>query len=90
MKHYDWDPDKNEMLKKDRNISFEKIVLHLENDDLISDIKHPNSEKYDHQRILLVKVDDYVYMVPYIETEYGAFLKTIIPSRKMTKKYLEG
>lgn len=90
MKHFDWDPDKNEMLKKDRDISFEKIVWHLEKGDLISDIKHPNSEKYIHQRVFLVNLDDYVYMVPYVEIENGAFLKTIIPSRKMTKRYLEG
>lgn len=90
MKHFDWNPEKNEILKKERDISFENVVWHIENGDMLADMEHPNSEKYGNQRIMLVNIDDYIYLIPYVESETGAFLKTIIPSRKMTKKYLEG
>jgi hypothetical protein len=38
----------------------------------------------------VVQVDNYIYLVPFIETESDIFLKTIIPSRKATRKYLKG
>ena len=81
--------EKNEILKSSRNISFEDIILALEDGCLIDDIEHPNQEKYPNQNIfiILVRVKDYVYLVPYVEDETFIFLKTIIPSRKMNKKY---
>ena len=81
--------EKNEILKRDRNISFEDIILALESGNLLDDIEHPNKEKYPNQNIfiILVQVKDYVYLVPYVEDEKSIFLKTIIPSRKMNKKY---
>jgi len=56
---------------------------------LLDNIKHPNQEKYPNQSMLVLAIEDYVYIVPYVETEQELFLKTIIPSRKMRKKYLE-
>ena len=53
-------------------------------------IDHPNQKKYPGQRVFVVKVDDYAVMVPFVESKERIFLKTIIPSRKMTKKYLGG
>ena len=81
--------EKNEMLKSSRDISFEDIILALENGNLLDDIEHPNKEKYPNQNIfiILVQIKDYVYLVPYVEDEKSIFLKTIIPSRKMNKKY---
>ncbi len=81
--------EKNEILKSSRNISFEDIILALEDGCLIDDIEHPNQDKYPNQNIIiiLVRVKDYVYLVPYVEDETFIFLKTIIPSRKMNKKY---
>ena len=81
--------EKNEILRRSRNISFEDIILALEDGCLIDDIEHPNQEKYPNQNIfiILVRVKDYVYLVPYVEDETSIFLKTIIPSRKMNKKY---
>ena len=81
--------EKNEILKKSRDISFEDVILALENGCLLDDIEHPNHEKYPNQNIfiILVQVKDYVYLVPYVEDETSIFLKTIIPSRKMNKKY---
>jgi hypothetical protein len=81
--------EKNEILKSQRDISFEDVILALENGDLLDDITHPNKEKYPNQSIfiILVQIKDYVYLVPYVEDDRSIFLKTIIPSRKMNKKY---
>jgi len=84
--------EKNELLKKDRGVSFSDVVLAIENGDLLDDITHPNKERYPNQDIFIIfiKIKNYVYLVPYVETEEEIFLKTIIPSRKMTKKYKKG
>ena len=79
----------NEILKSQRDISFEDIVLALENGYLLDDMEHPNKKKYPNQNIfiILVEIKNYVYLVPYVEDNKTIFLKTIIPSRKMNKKY---
>ena len=81
--------EKNEILKLQRDISFEDVILALENGYLLDDITHPNEEKYSNQNIfiILIQIKDYVYLVPYVEDDTSIFLKTIIPSRKMNKKY---
>jgi len=81
--------EKNEILKATRDISFEDVILALENGYLLDDIEHPSKEKYPNQNIfiILIQIKDYVYLVPYVEDEKSIFLKTIIPSRKMNKKY---
>jgi len=88
MKYFDWNVEKNEELKKDRNISFEEIVYYIMHGNLLDTIKNRNSERYQNQKVFIVNVENYVYLVPFVETEEIVFLKTIIPSRKMTKKYL--
>ena len=89
MKHHNWNNDKNAKLKKERNISFEDIVYYIEHGQLLAIITHPNKEKFKHQKMYVVNVNDYVHLVPYVESEKEIFLKTIIPSRKATKKFLE-
>jgi len=88
MKYYDWDEEKNELLKQLRGVSFEQVVLAIEIGDLVDRLKHPNPARYPNQKVFLVKVEDYIYSVPYIEENDKIFLKTIIPNRKATKKYL--
>lgn len=88
MKSYNWDPSKNEKLKVERNISFEEVVLHIEQGDEVDVFEHPNQERYPGQKISVVLIEGYAYLVPYIESETEIFLKTIIPSRKATKKYV--
>ena len=87
---YDWNPDKNEWLKKERNISFEEIVFHLSQGDVWKTSDHPNQEDYLGQRVYFVIVEGYVHMVPHVADEETVFLKTIIPSRKATRDYNEG
>jgi hypothetical protein len=55
---------------------------------LLDDVEHPNTTDYAHQRMFVIKIDDYAYLVPYVESENEIFLKTIIQSRKATKHYL--
>jgi hypothetical protein len=83
---------KNEFLKEQRDISFEDVILALESGKLLDDIEHPNKEKYPNQNIfiILIEIKDYVYLVPYVEDDTSIFLKTIIPSRQMNKKYNKG
>lgn len=78
------------MLKEQRDITFEEIVFHILHGGLLDVLEHPDKKKYSGQRIFVVNVEGYVFLVPYVETEESVFLKTIIPSRKMTKKYLGG
>jgi uncharacterized DUF497 family protein len=90
MKYFSWNEEKNEFLLVERDISFEEIVLYIEKGFLLDVLEHPNPEKYPWQKIFVVQVEEYIYLVPFVENEDEIFLKTIIPSRKATKKYLKG
>ena len=88
VKHFDWDKKKNEKLKKERGISFEEITEILKENKYIDVFDHPNQKEYPGQKIFVVIIEEYAYMVPFVEDKIKYFLKTIIPSRKMTKKYM--
>ncbi len=88
MKQINWNAEKNQTLMKERGISFEDIVFSIQQGDLLDDLCHPNRDKYPNQRLFVVNVEGYAHLVPYVENEEEIFLKTIIPSRKATKKYL--
>ena len=90
MKQFDWNQEKNEWLRTEQGITFEEIVYHLHHGGLLDLIAHPNQETYSNQRIFIVNVEGYACLVPFVETDDGIFLKTIIPSRKMTNIYLGG
>ena len=89
MKNFVWNEDKNEKLKKERNISFEIILLQIEAGKILDILEHPNSEKYQGQKIFVIEFEGYAFLVPFVEDEQKIFLKTIIPSRKATKFYLK-
>ncbi|MDP3245161.1 MAG: toxin [bacterium] len=88
MKYFDWNEEKNEKLKRERNISYEIIVSQIELGFLIDIVEHPSQNKYKSQSLYVVEYESYVYLVPFVEDDEKVFLKTIIPSRKATKKYL--
>ncbi|MGO9013512.1 MAG: toxin [Dissulfurispiraceae bacterium] len=90
MKYFDWNNEKNDLLKKERNVSFEQVELAIASGDLLDRVKHTNQAKYPNQKVFLVLIEDYVYSVQYIEDDESIFLKTIIPNSKATKKYLGG
>ncbi len=87
MKSYAWSPEKNDLLKRERGVSFEEVVLHIQLGNEVDIYHHPNQEKYPGQKISVVMIEGYAYLIPFIETEEEIFLKTIIPSRKATKQY---
>lgn len=89
MKFMAWDPDKNERLKWERRISFEEVIDAIIDEQVIGRFPHPNQERYPRQQIYVVALDEYVYIIPFVEDEEKIFLKTIYPSRKFTKKYIE-
>ena len=84
-----WDPAKNRRLIAERGVSFEEVATLIESGALVDVFDHPDPKR-PHQRIAVIEIGEYAYLVPYVETEAGDFfLKTIIPSRKATKKYLK-
>ncbi len=88
MKVFRWDNEKNELLKSSRGVCFEQVVILMEREDIQETIEHPNKNKYPGQKIATVMIDDYAYLVPYVQESDEIFLKTIIPSRKATNKYM--
>ncbi|MBN1915783.1 BrnT family toxin [Candidatus Dojkabacteria bacterium] len=84
----DWNDEKNRWLIKNRNISFEQVELAIEEKRILFEGKHPNKVKYSHQNCFVVDIENYAYFVPYVIRDDVVFLKTIVPSRKFTKKYL--
>ena len=90
MKHYSWNSERNRRLKAERKVSFEEVVFCIEREQSLDIVEHPNQERYGGQRIFIVKIKHYAYLVPFVETEREIFLKTIVPSRKATKNYLRG
>ena len=87
-KIFNWNSLKNQQLIDERSISFEDIVLNIYLGNELDVYEHPNIVRYPNQMISVVRVEDYVYLVPFVESDEEIFLKTIIPSRKATKQYL--
>ena len=85
---FQWDNEKNEWLKENRGVSFEQVVILMEREEILEIVDHPNRDKYPGQKIATVWMKDYAYLVPYVEESEIIFLKTIIPSRKATNKYV--
>jgi uncharacterized DUF497 family protein len=79
---FDWNDEKNEFLKSARDVSFEEVVFHIQNGDVLDVIRHPNADRYPKQNIIVLNIEGYVYLVPYVKERGIRFLKTIIPSRK--------
>ena len=90
MKPFDWNEAKNANLKAERGISFEDVIAAIDEGRLLDTNKHTNKKRYGKQKIYVVRIEDYAYLVPFVEDDEKIFLKTIIPSRRATKKYLKG
>lgn len=88
MKPISWNAEKNALLKAERGVSFEDVVFHITAGDILDTADHPNQERYPGQQIHVIAIEEYVYLVPFVESEEEVFLKTIIPSRKATKSHL--
>ena len=88
MKYFDWNIEKNDKLKAERSVGFEEVILAIQNGSTIEISDHPNKTRYPSQSVLIVEIREYAYIVPFVEDDEKIFLKTIIPSRKMTKKFI--
>lgn len=85
---FKWNNEKNEWLKKHRGVCFEQIVILMEHEEVLDVVDHPNQNEYPNQKVAIIAINDYAYLAPYVQEEDDIFIKTIIPSRKATKKYL--
>lgn len=90
MKYFDWNESKNNKLRNEREVSFEDVIVAISERKLHDILEHTNPAKYPNQRFYIVEIQEYIYVVPFVEDEVKIFLKTIYPSRKLTKKYLKG
>jgi hypothetical protein len=88
MKSLNWNTEKSIALRLSRGICFEDVVFFIERGDILDDYLHPNQKDYPGQRIMVINIANYAYLIPYAENDEELFLKTIIPSRKATQKYL--
>ena len=88
MDGFDWDEAKNELLQRTRGVGFEDVIFHIQNGDILDIVRHSNESRYPNQRIVVLNMEGYAYLVPYVDREGVWFLKTIIPSRKATREYL--
>jgi hypothetical protein len=85
MKYLNWDSEKNEILKRERGISFDEIAFLIESGQIIGieeNPGHPNQKMYN-----ILETENYAVIVPYVENDNEIFLKTAFPSRKYTKQY---
>jgi uncharacterized DUF497 family protein len=89
MSDFDWSEEKNKFLEQTRGVSFEDVIFHIQNGDVLDVIKHPNTALFPEQKIIVINIEGYVHLVPYVKEKGIRFLKTIIPSRKATKEYLK-
>ena len=85
---YQYSREKSVLLKEERNISFEDIIYYINSGYVLDILNHPNKDKYPNQKMFVVNVENYAYIVPYVRNNDIIFLKTIFPSRKATKKYI--
>lgn len=88
VKYFDWNDEKNRKLKKERDVSFEDVETALNGKRVLYRSDHPNQKKYPGQKVVIVEIRNYAYIIPFVEDSERIFLKTIIPSRKATKQYL--
>ncbi len=85
MKIYAWNSEKNQRLIEERGISFEEVVVNIHLGNEVDVFDHPNQKRYPGQKISVVLIEGYAYLVPYVENDVQLFLKTIIPSRQATR-----
>ena len=87
MSQFDWNEDKNKLLKQKRGVSFEEAIFAIQHGGLLDTLDNPN---YSNQKMYIVNINEYAYVIPFVKEEEIIFLKTIFPSRKFQKRYLLG
>ena len=77
-----WNEEKNSLLLEQYGVGFGDVVLAMRAGHIVTSKSHPNRDRYPNQSIMVLWINDYPYVVPYIEDENSVFLKTLYPSRK--------
>jgi uncharacterized DUF497 family protein len=86
---FNWSEAKNRFLKEHRNISFEEVVIAVQNGGLLEVIDNPSKNEHQSRQCMIVNINHYAFIVPFIMSEEEAFLTTIFPSRKFTKLFFK-
>jgi len=84
MKELRWNLQKSEELEKTRGVSFKEIISEGK---IVIVVDHPIRLN---QKIILFLFKRYIWVVPFVEERDYYFLKTMYPSRKLTRIYREG
>ena len=82
-----WDPAKNSWLRETRGFGFEDVIEAIEDGRLLADLPHSGTGR-GHQRLMVVAIDGYAIVVPYVEDSDGPFLKTAFPDRRATRRFM--
>ena len=88
MKRVTWNSEKAALIRADKargNVGFEECAIAIEQNDILAQLPNPN---FSNQQVLVLKIYNYAYAVPFVETEDEIFLKTVFPSRKYAAQYL--
>lgn len=88
MSEFDWNDEKNAVLERTRGVCFEDVLVCIQNGDVLDVIRHPNQDRYPGQNMIVLNMNGYVWLVPYVKKKGVRFFKTLIPSRKATREYL--
>jgi uncharacterized DUF497 family protein len=83
-----WDERKNRWLKEHRGVCFEQAAVCFASERVLDVTDHPNQDRYPNQKVAVIEIDGYAYLVPYERVRGEIILKTVIPSRKATQRYL--
>jgi hypothetical protein len=72
--YFDFSAEKNANLLKTRGVCFEDIILLINEGCILDIIEHPNQIKYPNQKIYIIDVDGYCYLVPHVVKKKEIFL----------------
>jgi hypothetical protein len=86
---FEFNLEKSRHLKETRGVSFEEVIALMDEEHVLDIIEHPNKDRYENQKIFVMLIVNYIYLVPFVRDGKKFFLKTIIPSRKATAEYLK-
>lgn len=85
---FNYNPEKNEKLLESRGIGFQEVISRIVKNEFVDIVDHPNQLKYPLQKIYIIEIGEYAYLIPFVAIGNNIFLKTIFPCRKSTKRYL--
>lgn len=90
MYRFDFSNEKDLILRETRGIGFREVIKAAQQGRILNDLEDANQEEYPDQRLLIVEINGYAYVAPYVfnAKQKVSFLKTVYPSRKATKRYL--